>query len=160
MNLIDTQNDHEQQRREFEERLLTSLNLHNTGITNFIPPRTPSITTHDHISERLVEKKEIRTRGIDVRAYPNIPFAAGLALGFQSLPRAPWQPVWQVFPLKAFRGSDYTFVKIQSNWDDAELLRELSKTYNRLRTWRRWLSLRNVRCVIQLVICYHKLISL
>ena len=160
MNLIDTQNDHEQQRREFEERLLTSLNLHNTGVTNFIPPRTPSITTHDHISERLVEKKEIRTRGIDVRAYPNIPFAAGLALGFQSLPRAPWQPVWQVFPLKAFRGLDYTFVKIQSNWDDAELLRELSKTYNRLRTWRRWLSLRNVRCVIQLVICYHKLISL
>ncbi|KAI0090228.1 hypothetical protein BDY19DRAFT_984582 [Irpex rosettiformis] len=83
-------------------------------------------------------------RNVYIRAYPNIPFAAGLALGIQSLPRSGWQPVWQVFPLKAFRGSNYTFLKIESHWDDADLLRELSRTYDRLRTWRKWFSLRNV----------------
>ncbi|KAI0806082.1 hypothetical protein BC629DRAFT_1282444, partial [Irpex lacteus] len=82
--------------------------------------------------------------------YPNIPFAAGLAIGIQNIPS--WQPVWQVFPLKAFRGSDYTFLKIQPHWDDADLLRELSKTYDRLRTWRKWFSLRNVSGITMVLV--------
>ncbi|RPD55002.1 hypothetical protein L226DRAFT_555066 [Lentinus tigrinus ALCF2SS1-7] len=60
------------------------------------------------------------------RPYPSRPYAAGL----QAVRRCSddWSPPWKVFPLKAFRGSSYTFLKIQANWDDADLLRELSNS--------------------------------
>ena len=40
------------------------------------------------------------------------------------------------------------YLKIEKHWDDAALLRELSRSYNELRTiWRKWFSLRSVRRV-------------
>ncbi|KAI0703833.1 hypothetical protein BC835DRAFT_1262366 [Cytidiella melzeri] len=108
--------------------------------------RSPSpilIANYRNREEDFAEKKEL---DIHFRAYPNIPYAAGLGLG---APRydSRWQPSWEVFPLKAFRGSNYTYLKIQHQWDDADLLRELRKTYDKLRTWRKWLSLRNVSSI-------------
>ncbi|RPD58615.1 hypothetical protein L226DRAFT_466392 [Lentinus tigrinus ALCF2SS1-7] len=80
------------------------------------------------------------------RPYPSRPYAVEL----RAVRRFSddWSPPWKVFPLKAFRGSSYTFLKIQAHWDDADLLRELSRSYDKLRTvWRKWFSLRSVRYV-------------
>lgn len=92
-----------------------------------------------------------------LQAYPNIPYAAGLRLTTKDqlardLPT--WSPAWKVFPLKVFRGSDFKYLKVQADWDDEILLRELNKTYDRLRTvWRKWFSLRNVRYVRHISSC-------
>lgn len=86
---------------------------------------------------------------IPLKAYPNIPYAAGLRSTRKPKPSSDllaWKPVWTIFPLKVFRGSDFTYLNIQAGWDDEMLLRELNKTYDHLRTvWRKWISLRNVR---------------
>lgn len=80
------------------------------------------------------------------KPYPSRPYAAGLRAVRQC--SDDWSPPWKVFPLKAFRGSNYMFLKIQADWDDADLLRELGRSYDKLRTvWRKWFSLRSVRCV-------------
>ncbi|OCH91712.1 hypothetical protein OBBRIDRAFT_872234 [Obba rivulosa] len=56
----------------------------------------------------------------------------------------PWIPPQTNFPLKTFRGSDHTVMYIRPSWDDERLLRELKKTYNKLRGfWRKWFSLKN-----------------
>ncbi|KAH9948588.1 hypothetical protein B0H21DRAFT_689810 [Amylocystis lapponica] len=88
--------------------------------------------------------------------YPNRAFAAGLYVGtpyknIQHHAAAPlqqdWNPAWTVFPLKAFRGTNYTLLQIKPDWDDADLLRELKNTYDALRTvWRKWFSLKSVGC--------------
>lgn len=92
-----------------------------------------------------------------LQAYPNIPYAAGLRLTTKdqlSRDLPTWAPAWKVFPLKVFRGSDFKYLKIQADWDDEMLLRELNKTYDRLRTvWRKWFSLRNVRYVRHTPFC-------
>ncbi len=80
------------------------------------------------------------------KPYPSRAYAAGL----RAVRRCSddWSPPWKVFPLKAFRGSNYMFLKIEAHWDDADLLRELSRSYDKLRTiWRKWFSLRSVRYV-------------
>ena len=77
------------------------------------------------------------------KPYPSRPYAAGLPVRRCS---DDWQPKWDVFPLKAFRGSSYTYLRIHAGWDDAALLRELGRSYDKLRTvWRKWFSLRSVR---------------
>ncbi|TFK93810.1 hypothetical protein K466DRAFT_572289 [Polyporus arcularius HHB13444] len=80
------------------------------------------------------------------KPYPSRAYAAGLrAVRRHS---DDWSPPWKVFPLKAFRGSNYMFLKIEAHWDDADLLRELSRSYDKLRTiWRKWFSLRSVRSI-------------
>ena len=79
------------------------------------------------------------------KPYPNRAFAAGLQISHSSSEKN-WRPAWVVFPLKAFRGCNYTFVRIQSHWDDEQLLRELRRVYDKLRTpWRKWFSLKSVR---------------
>ncbi|OBZ72149.1 hypothetical protein A0H81_07394 [Grifola frondosa] len=89
----------------------------------------------------LAYKKEVK-----LKPYPNRPYAAGLPLGLQCADD--WKPVWTVFPLKAFRGSSYTYLKIKAEWDDSDLLLELSRTYDKLRTvWRKWFSLKSVRSI-------------
>lgn len=99
-----------------------------------------------------LDRKGLYSYRAPVQAYRNIPYAVGL--GITSVAPAPqWQPAWRTFPLKVFRGSDYTVMKVQAHWDDEVLLRELRKTYDRLRTWRKWLSLRNVRYVNRLALC-------
>ncbi|KAH9895257.1 hypothetical protein C8Q73DRAFT_825911 [Cubamyces lactineus] len=85
-------------------------------------------------------------RSAHARPYPHRPYAAGL----RALRRCSedWNPRWEVFPLKAFRGSSYTYIKIQAKWDDEDLLKELGRSYDRLRTvWRKWFSLRSVRSI-------------
>lgn len=84
------------------------------------------------------------TGPVQAKPYPHRPYAVGL----RAVRRCSddWKPAWTVFPLKAFRGSSYAYLKIQSHWDDADLLRELSRSYDKLRTvWRKWFSLRGVR---------------
>ena len=77
------------------------------------------------------------------KPYPSRPYAAGLPVRRCS---DDWQPKWDVFPLKAFRGPSYMHLRIQAGWDDAALLRELGRSYDKLRTvWRKWFSLRSVR---------------
>ncbi|PIL28352.1 hypothetical protein GSI_09503 [Ganoderma sinense ZZ0214-1] len=79
------------------------------------------------------------------KPYPSRPYAAGLPVRRCS---DDWQPKWDVFPLKAFRGPSYTYLKIHAGWDDAALLRELGRSYDTLRTvWRKWFSLRSVRSI-------------
>lgn len=79
------------------------------------------------------------------RPYVNLMHAVGLPHTLKEERVDVWEPVWTVFPLKIFRGSAYKFVKIQADWDDEALLRELCKTYDELRTvWRKWFSLRSV----------------
>lgn len=91
------------------------------------------------------------TGPVQAKPYPHRPYAVGL----RAVRRCSddWRPAWTVFPLKAFRGSSYAYLKIQSHWDDADLLQELSRSYDKLRTvWRKWFSLRGVRsvfCTIQ-----------
>lgn len=100
------------------------------------------------------EKVQLQTLGFRhpasklAKVYPAVPRSVGLTVqhikGFSS----EWNPPWDVFPLKVFRGSSYTYVKINAHWDDADLLRDLRKSYDSLRTvWRKWFSLRNVRYV-------------
>ena len=80
------------------------------------------------------------------KPYPSRPHAAGLRAVRQC--SDDWSPPWKVFPLKAFRGSNYMFLKIQADWDDTDLFRELGRSYDKLRTvWRKWFSLRSVRYV-------------
>lgn len=85
---------------------------------------------------------------------PNMAHAAGLQVYttngasyyYSTAAQQPWVSLQGAFPLKAFRGSDYTILYIEPSWDDEELLRELRKTYNSLRgLWRRCFSLKNVQ---------------
>ncbi|KAI0704075.1 hypothetical protein C8Q76DRAFT_631555 [Earliella scabrosa] len=55
-----------------------------------------------------------------------------------------WAPVWKTFVLKAFRGMDWKIIQVQAEWHDPDLLRVISRTYNDLRTWRRWISLKDI----------------
>ncbi|KAI0328303.1 hypothetical protein GY45DRAFT_1326587 [Cubamyces sp. BRFM 1775] len=85
-------------------------------------------------------------RSVQAKPYPHRPYAAGL----HTVRRCSedWNPCWEVFPLKAFRGSSYTYIKISAKWDDEDLLRELGRSYDKLRTiWRKWFSLRSVRSI-------------
>ena len=51
--------------------------------------------------------------------------------------------------LKVFRGADFRILKVMGWWDDAQLLVELKRKYDELRTLRRkWFSLRGVRSVV------------
>lgn len=88
--------------------------------------------------------------------YAQLPAAVGLnrmppknpqILSSGRSPRAAlaFNPSWATFPLKVFRGVSHTTLVIKPNWDDEELLRELSNTYDSLRAWRKWLSLRDVK---------------
>ncbi|KDQ58981.1 hypothetical protein JAAARDRAFT_128014 [Jaapia argillacea MUCL 33604] len=78
--------------------------------------------------------------------YRNLPDAAGLRIANIDISHHPsWKPAWTVFPLKVFRGCDYQFLKVGCDWDDADLLRELSRKYDSLRTiWRKWFSFKSV----------------
>ena len=62
----------------------------------------------------------------------------------------PWRPAWyrtgKPFPLKVFRGTSTHLVKVEADWDDEMLLKELCATYDKMRTfWRKYFSLRSVR---------------
>ncbi|PCH42678.1 hypothetical protein WOLCODRAFT_73084 [Wolfiporia cocos MD-104 SS10] len=71
-----------------------------------------------------------------LKPYPTRPSAAGLPLHLHV--QEPWRPAWKVFPLKVFRGSNHTLLKVEADWDDEMLLRELNKKYDDLRTiWRK-----------------------
>lgn len=85
--------------------------------------------------------------------YPNPAVAAGflLATPYQNpipLPRQSTSglnanardPPPETYSIKAFRGTEHTTLVVYTYWDDAELLRELGRTYDRLRTWRKWVS--------------------
>ncbi|OCH89608.1 hypothetical protein OBBRIDRAFT_881196 [Obba rivulosa] len=70
-----------------------------------------------------------------------------------------WDLTWAVFPLKAFRGANFTTLKIQPQWDDADLLRALKKTYDELRTpLRGWCSLKSVGSVTAMVLEDHSFV--
>ncbi|KAI0956418.1 hypothetical protein AcV7_006832 [Taiwanofungus camphoratus] len=58
-----------------------------------------------------------------------------------------WKPAWSLFPLRVFRGAEHAIFTIQREWDDADLMREVKKTYDKLRRWRKWFSLKSVRTV-------------
>ncbi|KAH9910394.1 uncharacterized protein B0H18DRAFT_895841 [Fomitopsis serialis] len=47
----------------------------------------------------------------------------------------------------AYRGSHCRRMFFDPQWDDAQLLTEMRKTYDKLRSWRRWCSLKNVRSI-------------
>lgn len=47
----------------------------------------------------------------------------------------------------AYRGSHRHEMSYDARWDDAHLLEEMRKTYNQMRSWRRWFSLKNVRSI-------------
>ena len=103
-----------------------------------------SVIVHDNNGAR---DEKYTTEAL--QGYPNLPYAAGLkvpGLKYGSPCMSSWQPVWKVFPLKAFRGASFTYIKIKADWDDEALLWELNRTYDNLRTvWRKWFSLRSVR---------------
>ena len=134
-----------------EKRLNIIENSHGAPYNN---PSLTYLVPHDvDLPGRLQpgeHTKDVDIKGLEMQAYnPNIVLASGL--GHPFLQKAyssetQWSPPWKVFPLKAFRGSDFTYVKIQSHWDDESLLRQVSETYDDLRKfWRKWFSLRSVR---------------
>ncbi|KAH9838707.1 uncharacterized protein C8Q71DRAFT_906472 [Rhodofomes roseus] len=53
----------------------------------------------------------------------------------------------QLHAVRAYRGSRSHIMTFDRTWDDERLLKEMRKTYDGLRSWRRWLSLKNVRSV-------------
>ncbi|KAH9948594.1 hypothetical protein B0H21DRAFT_733207 [Amylocystis lapponica] len=80
--------------------------------------------------------------GFNFKPYPSRAVAAGLHMPMRAH-SDDWCPAWTVFPLKVFRGADYDVLKIPAHWDDEALLRELGRSYNRLRKiWRKWFSLK------------------
>ncbi|KDQ58972.1 hypothetical protein JAAARDRAFT_128216 [Jaapia argillacea MUCL 33604] len=119
-----------------------------------------SIDRDAGISRRLEAQVDllIQTQNAFNR-YRNLPDAAGLRIANIDIPHHPsWKPAWTIFPLKVFRGCDYQFLKISSDWDDADLLRELSRKYDSLRTvWRKWFSLKSVSS-ITMVLADHSFI--
>ncbi|PSS34017.1 hypothetical protein PHLCEN_2v1921 [Hermanssonia centrifuga] len=143
------------ERDEYILHLLREMEQKLTKHTNH-RPRSPSINSDGaiHVIKRRETRSSLRSlevkklEDVALKAYPNIPYAAGLRLATQKQPftcTLEWKPAWQVFPLKAFRGSDFAYLKIQSDWDDEALLSELGRVYDRLRTfWRKWFSLRSL----------------
>ncbi|KAM5544867.1 hypothetical protein V8D89_001765 [Ganoderma adspersum] len=107
-------------------------------------------TSVDSLPLSILDEKSLDEKGGaglqgQAKPYPSRPYAVGLPVRRCS---DDWQPKWDVFPLKAFRGSSYTYLRIQAGWDDAALLRELGRSYDKLRTvWRKWFSLRSVRSI-------------
>ncbi|KAH9930161.1 uncharacterized protein B0H18DRAFT_873437 [Fomitopsis serialis] len=101
--------------------------------------------------------------------YPNGAVATGFAIGTPYQPflpsrRTTWVPQPTTSPqphdvyadeeslaslraVHAYRGSQSRMMNFDPHWDDAELLTEMRKTYDKLRSWRRWCSLKNVRSV-------------
>ncbi|KAF9811055.1 hypothetical protein IEO21_06684 [Rhodonia placenta] len=91
--------------------------------------------------------------------HPNCAIAAGFCVGtpFQnvviqpdqpphSVPTATGGPMQGLF-VKAFRGSTHIRMVVDTTWDDAGLFREMGKTYDKLRAWRKWTSLKSVRSI-------------
>ncbi len=83
--------------------------------------------------------------------YGNIARAAGLdfktgtSIGpRQSKEEIVWAPTWQEQHIKVFRGRDWIYLSIKAEWHDPDLMRAILRTYNRLRTWRRFLSLKDI----------------
>lgn len=82
--------------------------------------------------------------------YPNIAAAAGIGgPGVHRFkPESDWRPSWNFFQLIAFRGATSTTIMIKPDWDDEQLLRELYRTYNKLRSWRRLFSLKTFSSMV------------
>ncbi|TFK53631.1 hypothetical protein OE88DRAFT_1265307 [Heliocybe sulcata] len=82
--------------------------------------------------------------------YANVAAAAGLGGPgvYHFKPDGNWRPTWNFFQLMAYRGSQSTSIMIKPDWDDERLLKELSKTYNRLRSWRRVFSLQTFSSLV------------
>ena len=61
-----------------------------------------------------------------------------------------WRPNWpsKVFSLSVFLKYKRTHITIDREWDDEALLREINVTYNKLRTWRRFFSVKDIWCVV------------
>ena len=57
----------------------------------------------------------------------------------------PWCPKWDTFSLAVWRARNYETIDVKPEWDDEDLLRELKKTYDNLRSWRKLLSLKGPR---------------
>ncbi|RPD54805.1 hypothetical protein L226DRAFT_547971 [Lentinus tigrinus ALCF2SS1-7] len=57
----------------------------------------------------------------------------------------PWNPKWDTFTLMVWRANDHETIDVKPAWDDEDLLRELNKSYNTLRSWRKLLSLKGPR---------------
>lgn len=87
--------------------------------------------------------------------YTQAPAAVGLGhmpsgsaqISSSGHPKPPFNPQWRVFHLQVFRGASHRTLKIKPDWDDEDLLRGLKKTYDDLRSWRKFFSLRDVGCV-------------
>ncbi|EMD36605.1 hypothetical protein CERSUDRAFT_95895 [Gelatoporia subvermispora B] len=124
--------------------------------------KSRSTSPYIHHIQKSVSRIDVSADGIDsilekkadhdVKPYPNLPYAAGLHTGRRCSGDNQWQAVWAVYPLKVFRGGEWAYLKIQPHWDDEQLLRELSNTYDRLRTiWRKWFSLRSVGSMVMVL---------
>ncbi|KAI0692465.1 hypothetical protein C8T65DRAFT_816547 [Cerioporus squamosus] len=59
----------------------------------------------------------------------------------------PWDPKWDSFRLDVWRKDKHESIEVKPGWDDEDLVRELKKTYDRLRSWRRLLSLKGPRYI-------------
>ena len=141
-----------QKLHEREERLMSFLEMMERKLIRAraaSPPADRPYTPSIMLTKRVDDTNDYDEKKDDfkMQAYPSLPFAAGLRLMKKDLMcTAEWKPAWKVFPLKAFRGSSFTYMKIYPHWDDEALLSELNRTYDKLRTvWRKWFSLRGVR---------------
>lgn len=130
--------------KALQRRILDRLSLH-------VPSQpVPSATI----------EMESETRDMGTHGFSNLAFAVGLRPTRLTAPPPPSvrNPECEKFPLKAFRGDEYRCMKIEAGWDDERLLREITKTYDFLRTvWRKWFSLKGVSA-ITMVMADHSVI--
>ncbi|KAJ3522424.1 hypothetical protein NM688_g8877 [Phlebia brevispora] len=114
-------------------------------------PSPTTVSYNQRNFDSFIEKGSVESEGETiVPPYSSLSHTARLSLSSRKLFPYPgsWVPVWKTFPLKVFRGPEFTYLKIQADWDDEMLLRELGKTYDKLRTvWRKWFSLRSVSSI-------------
>lgn len=64
-----------------------------------------------------------------------------------SQPQTGAEAAYVLRAIYVYRGSHRSTMSYDAWWDDARLLEEMRKTYDQLRSWRKWLSLKNVRSI-------------
>ncbi|KZT22180.1 hypothetical protein NEOLEDRAFT_1098074 [Neolentinus lepideus HHB14362 ss-1] len=82
--------------------------------------------------------------------YRNAVDALGVAVpgqtpAFLSNPTTRRLIVGRVYQLKVYRGAQHRVIDVDLNWDDSRLLMQMSKAYDILRSWRKYLSLKSLR---------------
>ena len=149
--LQDLLRDYTQSLQEWNDRnaqFITDIqNLERTLSSGLRSPSLHAADLHPSNEEERFPAADVRPLATFGSFEPYSNQAYGPRHAVEVWPPDDWQPAWTIFPLKVFRGCDHCVLQIEHHWKDDQLLRELRKVYDKLRTpWRKWFSLKSVRC--------------